>query len=237
MITDKKPNLWLEHGAFFQANTIKGARYLDDCGKIMNEYSDNYADVSYTLNGLKLSKPNTQSMPEQIDVNTTNIHIACYGDDCIEKMVKTAAQITKKISETMGVESYSRLGFRVNYYKQIPELDRYLSKLGSKIIAPDFHALFMPTGQISEAALLTKSITKPFTVRFSFNPVIVEHPSSEKYGFSENGMVIDIDIGESKDSSERVLKTSHLGAFLKEAADCIRKKAEEAILSVRDIDE
>ena len=50
------PNLVLAK-AFCQVNTVKGNRYLDDAGLIMNAYADQFPEMNVGLNGLIMTNP------------------------------------------------------------------------------------------------------------------------------------------------------------------------------------
>lgn len=136
-------HLWEENRAFFQANLIKGGRYLDVAGAIINDYRDAYDKFTVGLNELQFVKPKNNNMPDSIAVNIDRIWIANYGPGSIKKVKETAEAITRDISRHLGVDSYSRLGFRVHYFKRVKDVRSYSRRVYSATASSQLQTVHM----------------------------------------------------------------------------------------------
>lgn len=232
----QKKELWEENRAFFQANTIKGGRYLDDSGKIINEYVEAYKDLSVGLNGLRLGQSNNADMPDEIVVDINRVWLACYGQGCIKKIKESAEMITKTISRHIGVDLYSRLGLRVYYYKSMDDIRSYMRGLYSRLATPELQTVTGPTDKVLEMISCVRFMNPPFSIRLNIQPITILRPPEKTTDFVGNGVVIDIDVYEDKDSSKRPLNPKHIAAFLRESSDRVITKAGETIALLNEVE-
>jgi len=228
--------LWEENRAFFQADTVKGARYLDDAGKIINDYADNYYDVSVGLGGLHLAKSKDDDMPDEIVVDMNRIWIACYGEGSIKKVKENAEGITKSVSRHIGVDSYSRLGFRVYYFKSTENVKEYVQQLYSRIAATELQTM-VPAERVLETIPRTRFSDGPFSIWLMIQPMTITRPPEKKTDYIGNGMIIDVDVSEDRSSSTRSLNLKHLPTFLKESSDRVVQRANEIIALLKGVEE
>ncbi len=231
-----KPNkieLWQEDRAFFQVNTVHGARYLDDAGKIINEYGDDFQDSSVGLGGLHLAKPKRDELPDEIVVDMNRIWIACYGEGCIKKIKENAPEIIKAISRFIGVDTYSRLGFRVYYFKNITDIKGYVKWLYSTVTSVPLQTLVGSSERTLEMGFRIRYLSTPFAINFGIRPIVVRRPPEKTEDFSKNGFIIDIDVSEDKDSSARSLNTKYISNFTKDSSDYVVQRASETIKFLR----
>jgi hypothetical protein len=231
-----KVQLWQEDRAFFQASTVRGARYLDDAGKIMNEYGDDYYDTSVGLGGLRLAKPKRNELPDEIAVDMNRIWVACYGEGCIKKVKENAEGITKAVSRYIGVDAYSRLGFRVYYFKKVANVKGYVQRLYSTVAATQVQTLVGSPDAALEIIFRTRYLSPPFSIWFGVQPLAVVRPPEKKEDFASDGVIIDIDVSEDKDSSKRSLSPKHLSTFLKDSSDYAVQKANETIAFLKGLE-
>lgn len=230
------PQLWAENRAFFQASTIKGARYLDDAGKILNDYKNDYYDSTVGLEGLHLAKPKKDGFPDEIVVDMNRIWMACYGDGCISKIRASAETITKSISKHIGVDSYSRLGFRVYYFKSVSNVRRYVQGLYSQIAAQPLQTM-VPADRMSEMIWRTKFSDGNFSVWLGVQAISIGRPPEKQSDFASDGAIIDIDVSEDQDSSTRRISSSHLAPFVRESSDRLVANAHEIFAFLKGVDE
>lgn len=228
--------LWEEHSSFFQANTIKGARYLDDAGKIINDYAGDFHDFSVGLNGLRFAKPKKEDLPDEIVVDVNRIWIASYGQGCIKKIRESAEAITKAVSRHIGVDSYSRLGFRIYYFRVMKDVKSYTQEVCSKIIASELQTLVGPADKVLEIISRVRFQKPPFYIRLGVQPVTIVRPPERISEFPGDGVVIDIDVYEDNYSSKRSLNLKHLSNFLRESSDCIVAKAGETVTLLKGVE-
>lgn len=218
MAKPEKPlKLWKEYRAFFQASTFKGARYLDDAGKILNEFRDSYQDGEVGLEGLRLARPKTPNIPDQIAVDINRIWIACFGDTPIKKLTETSEGITKAISRHIGVNSYTRLGLRALYFKPAEDVNVLSRGIYSKFVGTEFQR-DSKADSVVEFGCTFRYKSPPFFFRLMLQPILVTAQSQNKENFTENGFVIDVDVSEDKDSSNTPLNFDRLDKFLRESS-------------------
>ncbi len=228
--------LWGQNRAFFQASLIKGGRYLDDAGKILNDYLADYDDGTVGLEGLRLAEPKKDGIPDEIRVDTNRIWIACYGEDCIRRMIENAATITGGISQHIGVDSYGRLGLRVYHFKLIDNLPAYCQKLHLRTTTSEVQTLIGSSDNLKSMTLRTRFLRKPFTILLGIEPIVVVRVPKRISDWPGDGMVIDIDVVENNESSTRKLSRSLLTTFLKESSDYAVDKANETVLFLRELE-
>ncbi len=225
----EKRELWEEARAYFQANTVKGGRYLNDAGKIINDCGDAYYDSTVGLDGLRFSKPKKVDVPDEITVDINRVWIACYGPNCVKRTKETAEAITKTVSRHIGVDSYSRLGFRVHYYKHTKNVKTYTQGLYAAIIASEMKTLVGSPDRVLEMVSRVRFLNPPFSIWLGVQPITISRPPDKISDFADDGVIIDIDVAESKDSSTRPLNLNLLATFLREASDRVVEKAAETI--------
>ncbi len=99
--------------AFVQVNTIRGNRYLDDAGKIMNAWEDYFPTIQVGLDGLKMNNPT--AVMRDLQVDTKRIWIHYEEPESIEMIAKQSRQVIDSVSKTIGVDSFSRVAIRIQY--------------------------------------------------------------------------------------------------------------------------
>ncbi len=229
-------DLWEENKAFFQASTVRGARYIDDAGKIINDYRDDYYDINVGVEGLRLAKPKKDDMPDEIAIDMDRIWIACYGEGCIKKVKGNAEEITKLVSRHIGVDSYHRLGFRVHYFKSTANAKRCVQQIYSRSAAAELQTIISAKkvlGMISRTRFLDGS----FSIWLGVQPIAIVRPPEKKSDYVSDGLIIDVDVSEDTDSSTRSLSPKHLATFLRESSDRIVQRANEIIAFLKGVEE
>ena len=227
--------LWEENRAFFQANTVKGARYIDDAGKIINDYADTYEDITVGVEGLRIAKPKEDDMPDEISVDMNRVWIACYGEGSIKKVKESAGKITKSVSRHIGVDSYRRLGFRVQYFKNTANVKEYIQQLYSRIVATELQTI-VPAKMVLETISRIRFSDKPFSILLGIQPLVNVKPPEKKSDYVSDGVIIDVDVSENRDSSNRSLNLQHLAVFLKESSAQVVRRANEIITLLKEVE-
>lgn len=227
--------LWEENRAFFQANTFKGARYIDDAGKIINDYVEAYDDVIVGVEGLRIAKPKEDDIPDEITVDMNRIWIACYGEGSIKIVKENAGEITKSVSRHIGVDSYRRLGFRVQYFKSTANVKEYIQQLYSRIVAAELQTI-VPAKMVLETISRIRFSDNPFSILLGIQPLVNVKPPEKESDYVSDGVIIDVDISENRDSSNRSLNLQHLAVFLKESSAQVVRRANEIITLLKEVE-
>jgi hypothetical protein len=118
--------------AFLQANLIKGYRYLDLSGVIMNWLDDRFASQQVGLRGLVSVQPRDEGdylMEMRVGSDQIWLH---YGLRTPWNLIrKEAPGIVKRVADTFEVSGYSRRGFRVQLVMPVESASRVNARLAT----------------------------------------------------------------------------------------------------------
>lgn len=111
----KKLNSLKNPESFIQLTLIKGYKYVDKAGEIVNTYHKNNTPpvFSMNLNELRLSKPTDKI--EELRVSAQMIWARFLVVDSLDMVATIFHKESKKILNILGTEKASRLGWR-NYF-------------------------------------------------------------------------------------------------------------------------
>jgi len=123
----------LKHPAsFIQVNTIKGFKYIDKAGEIVNRYvvDEIPPQFSMGLHGLIIEKPKEKI--EELKVSPQVIWMKFQEPDSLDMIADIYSKESLEILKILGVDKVSRIGWR-NYFiyefKNEQEQKKYLSSL------------------------------------------------------------------------------------------------------------
>ena len=117
---------------FFQVNLVRGFRYLDDAGKIMNRWDEEFSEKAVGLNGLVMRNPAAQSLV-QVQVDTSKIWAHFRKPPTLTYVFDHAANLADEISAILGVETYRRTALRVQYVAPVGNVDSASRRLGADV--------------------------------------------------------------------------------------------------------
>lgn len=177
--------------SFIQVNTVKGFKYIDRAGEIVNLYhkKDAAPQFSMNLNGLIIDEPVEKI--DQLKVTSQVFWIKSSTVDSLDMLSTTFAQETKKVLDILAVEKLNRVGWRnyfVHEFKDKDEQEKYLKKF--TVIdntLPLILRLEIKTG-------------KDFSANLVLQPVVKEE-ENKTYGVLfdidvfKNGEIVKSDIG------------------------------------------
>ena len=101
--------------AFCQVNILKGFRYLDDAGKIMNRYDDDFAEKSVGLNGLDMSTKKEDAILREMRVSSRHIWLRFSKPDTYQYVIDHGSSRIREVADIIDVSSASRFGVRLEY--------------------------------------------------------------------------------------------------------------------------
>src|SRR3712207_5470602 len=93
--------------SYVQVNTIRGNRYLDDAGKIMNFYDDDFPEKEVGLEGLNMK--NKESKLRTVQVTTDRIWVHVHQPDTLTYAMDNSFKVVEQISDIIGVTSFKRV--------------------------------------------------------------------------------------------------------------------------------
>lgn len=120
--------------AFCQVDVVKGFRYLDDAGKIMNEYDAEFPEKNVGIQGLTMS--NKTATLRGLAVSVSRIWLSFFKPDTLQYVLDQSWQRVNKITELTGVTGATRFGFRTENVVPIEDEDAVMKKVGPRVITP-----------------------------------------------------------------------------------------------------
>jgi hypothetical protein len=219
---------WLTD-VFFQVNTIKGHRYLDDAGKIMNRWDSEFPNKDVGIVGLLMRNPDTMLRELRVDSRTIWIHFSL--PERLRQVAELSVGITTEICGILEVTQFSRVGLRIQLIYNMDDVAGENGRVTNNIFVPALQAVTegRQPGDEFEFTINTGTKQNPVTLRVA----AVEKKSEAKTpaGFPEHGLLVDADIFQKQTSYLDDLKR-----FMRSAQDWIDNELptiEDAILGGR----
>lgn len=216
---------WLTD-SFFQASTIKGHRYLDDAGKIMNRWDSEFPNKDVGLTGLLMRNPDAMLRELRVDNRTIWIHFSF--PDKLRQIAELSISVATEICGILEVKQFSRLGFRIQFLYDMSDVTGGSGRIANRIFAPalqDIMAGRQPEDSF-EFAVNTGTQQNPVTLRVA---AVEKKPEAKTPpGFPEHGLLVDADIFQ-----KQVSYLDDLKRFMRAAQDWVDKelpRIENAIL-------
>jgi hypothetical protein len=103
---------------FVQVNTIKGNRYLDDCGKIMNAFDEEFPTKGVQADNFSsntLVMVNAEARLRQVKVTTQVIWLYFDTPDTNQYVIDHSTRVIEGICDTIGVTQFNRIAVRSQY--------------------------------------------------------------------------------------------------------------------------
>lgn len=191
--TIQKLNKLKNPESFIQINTIKGFKYIDKAGEIVNIYhrNDVAPEFSVGLNGLVIQAPKDKIY--ELKVTPQIIWMKFTEIDSLEMISNSFNTESKSILDILNVDTISRVGWRSYFiyeFNNKESQEKYLKK---------FTNFKNGTLSIARFDLETK---KDFKANLMIQPVIKNDENKTP------GVLFDIDIFQSgKIASSDILKT------------------------------
>ena len=188
---------WLAD-AFFQANTIKGHRYLDDAGKIMNRWDSEFPNKDVGLQGLFMRNPDAVMRELRVDNRTIWIHFS-FGDR-LKQITALSINTTTEICGILEVKQFSRLGLRVQFIYDVSDITIENGQIINRIFVPAIQGIIEGGRPRDSFQFVVKAGTqqKPVTLRVA--SVEKKPEAKSPPGFPEHGLLIDADIFQTQTS-------------------------------------
>ncbi len=120
----------LLYSTYLQVNTVRGYRYLDDCGKIINKYDREFPNKTWQLQGLALSNPDATL--RAINVTVDRIWVQFERPDTLTYAADNGARVIEEICEMLEVNLFSRFGLRAQYLRGLRRSREQLEKLSGR---------------------------------------------------------------------------------------------------------
>ncbi|MHB8576345.1 MAG: hypothetical protein ACYDCQ_13550 [Dehalococcoidia bacterium] len=180
--------------AFIQVNTRKGYRYLDEAGKIMNYYDERFPQKTVSLQGLFLANPDARL--RQIQVSTERVWLYIDEPDTLRYVTDHARLEVENICMLMGVESFKRVGLRLQYLHALRQPEKYMAAAQPRIFSDSLNRALASAGAPSLDTFEMKLTIKQgeLNVAVTVSPVKKAPGAAEAAGLPENAVIFDPDI-------------------------------------------
>lgn len=150
--------------SFIQVNTIKGFKYIDKAGEIVNSYHVNNTPPKFAMNLGGLVIENPVEKVDQLKITSQTFWMKFSEIDSLDMIMNIYSKEIKKVIEILEVEKTSRVGWR-NYFvyefasqeKQDKYLERFsiVDKTKPKLIQME-----VTTGEDFNASLIMQPVIK-----------------------------------------------------------------------------
>jgi len=169
--TIQKLNKLKNPESFIQINTIKGFKYVDKAGEIVNAYHKNNSAPQFQmgLNGLVIEQPKDKI--DELKVTAQVIWAKFNVVDSLDSISTLFANESENILKILEVEKISRVGWRnyfVHEFLSKEKQDEYLKKFTViKDTKPSVVRLEIKTGKDFSANLMLQPVIKTDTDKTS----------------------------------------------------------------------
>jgi hypothetical protein len=145
------------HNAWCQINTERGYRYLDDAGKVMNFFDQEFDQMSVSVEGLSMKKEG--AVLAEVRVSSTNVWTSFKAPDTLQLAIDQSWRVFKEVCGLLDVASASRLGMRVQYQHPLDakEADRVISRTAKRLLPQPILRL----GEPKDFAIATELAINP----------------------------------------------------------------------------
>jgi hypothetical protein len=126
---------WELRQAYVQTNTVKGYRYFDLSGKVLNLIAEGYEDVGTDGGGTYLRQRKNSDDLYAIRFSWDRIWLHYAPIDSLGHAVTTAPEWIESIGRTLEVSRFERVGFRAEYYYPCEDIIKGSSALARSVSA------------------------------------------------------------------------------------------------------
>ncbi len=188
---------------FLQVNFVKGYKYIDKAGEIVNYFHKNEKPPKFSmdLNGLIISNPDEKIELIKISSNTFWAHF--LSPDSLEQMDNFFGKTAGDVVRTLEIEKISRLGWRMYFVYEFADEEKREQVL--KKFAPVKGLKFEDVTYLSEC--------KKIALNFKIRKVV----KIDESGLP--GLLLDIDFYK---QYKELLPSGNIGAQLTEFKNMIR---------------
>lgn len=192
--------------AYFQANLLKGWRYLDDAGKIANRWLDQFTETTVGINGLIMRNPDATLRELQVSVD--RIWLAFSAPSTIRLVCDQSAKICTEISDIIDVGAYKRLGIRLEYLHAMSDIEACQRLVSSNLVPDSFQNSLKATGLDLHSAEVNMNLhDSKLKVRLSIRPARRIHKPSKPDKLPDIGVMLDIDLYQDEQTDKAKILT------------------------------
>lgn len=201
--------------AFCQADMVRGWRYLDDAGRIMNKWDSAFPEKTVGLDGLMMR--NRDAVFETLKVNPLIVWLHFSLPEKLDDVISTSEATIEGVSEILGVSQYRRIGVRVQYLHGIDrdKLGQAVQQMAQNLFSSKWAAdPAIPIISPFNFEFMVKVANEPIEVNLRVGTVSILPESRHKKNLPETGTLIDLDL-----YHRRIIHIADLRGFMKRVKD------------------
>lgn len=208
MVDENSSHKWNLHQVFVQANTIKGYRYLDLSGVVLNRISNLYEEFGIDPGGCLLQYPKDAKNPYAIRFSPDRIWLHYVPIESLAYVVDTAPEWISSIAKDIEVSRFSRLGLRSEFFlpcTNIAKASTFLTKrVSSEIIASRVNQIEDRLDVATECHFRLRVANFITAIRLRIVKIIREPTTPRDY--DSDGLIFDVDVYLRKNPPEDILR-------------------------------
>ena len=180
--------------AFCQLDFIRGNRYIDDAGKIMNEFDGDFPEKQVGVRGLSMT--NKDEVLSEVGVSVERVWARFEKPDTLQYVFDQSWKVFKRVCEIIDVTEAKRFGLRLEHLYPLHMEGDALANAIRGTATKALGAALVPTnlGDISSFEATLDSTWRDLGVRLRVTPVrrLVEPPTPD--GLPAHAIMFDADI-------------------------------------------
>ncbi len=195
--------------AFFQLDTVRGYRYIDDAGRIINKYEVEFPEAIVAgLQGLRMA--NSGATVEELKVSSHKIWLSFNRPATPAYVSDNAIRIGRDIAKMIAVTHASRFGLRFEYVMSVDDAETAARRCAAVIYAEPF---LPPASEVSTFEAMVETKVDDIEMAMRVHPVMRAEGAKDE-DIPEFGMMFDMDFyrrGEELPLSEvrKFTRTAH----------------------------
>jgi hypothetical protein len=208
------------HQAFVQARLVKGYRFLDLSGVVLNRIGELYEEMNISPGGGILSKRRNPKDPYAIRFSADVIwlHYAPVGS--LEYLVDTASEWVNSIARDIEVKDFQSLGLRSQYFVRSRDIIKSSTLLGKRISGEMLQGVIADVSEARDVGVeyVVRVPIKKFIGVVRANTIRILREAGEPVEYPSDGLCFDVDIYWRRKEPNLIPRAETKG-FIRAAAD------------------
>lgn len=186
---------------FTQANTIRGWRYLDRTGVLLNRYEAEFREKQVGPDGTTLTNPAAQV--RQMVVSWERVWVHVEEPDTLTFAADQSWKLIQEACKTFEVTSLSRVGIRMQHAVPAKDLATLIGQVSERTFTPGVAELVRTGGGTPDEApadphrsAFTLSLplrSGKLRFRLQLLPVVFSRETPKTRDLPADGLVLDVD--------------------------------------------
>lgn len=186
---------------YVQVDTIRGSRYLDEVGRLMNNWETEFPYKQLSDDGLRMT--NAYSQSRQLWVNAERIWLHFLEPDTLTYVSDHSRRIVEQVCQTIEVTTFSRVGLRLQHFVPADNLGDAAHRLRLRVFSEAINNAFGSysnaprregDGEVAGFEFMLPVITDEFVTMLRAVPVQRSGGTEKSRDMAAQGILIDVDV-------------------------------------------